>query len=52
MKVKMKKIKFIMLIGCMLCLTGCGLSTFQAVAFGSGVYGLSQELERQNENKK
>ena len=50
---KTKKIKFIVLIGCLLCLTGCGLSAFQTVALSSGLIGLELELERQhNENKK
>jgi len=53
MKMKTKKIKFILLIGCVLCLSGCGLSTFQTVALSSGLIGMELELERQyNENKK
>jgi|7_EtaG_2_1085326.scaffolds.fasta_scaffold94341_4 hypothetical protein len=59
MKMKTKKIKFILLIGCVLCLSGCSLSAFQTVALGSGLIqspgsGLfGMELERQyNENKK
>ena len=49
---KTKKIKFIILIGCVLCLSGCGLSAFQTVALGS-VFEMELESERQyNENEK